>query len=251
MRRKKTGRSKVKILNTASINKGDFPLLKNSQIVFEHAVHSVSSFYKLYQKGRKGSAGSTSHEEQDLLRAMLVFACSGLDDVVKQMIKDSLPKIIQQDIEGKGARQEFQKFVERRMKRVNSAEGAEKTLIVDTSFIAQVITSNEPRATLLRFLQDYLLEDSLQSRDQVLKVAAHFAITKDQVLADPETTKDAFDIRNDIIHEMDVDLSGKGKGQKKRRVRGAPDMIKYCENVLNISVAFINVVAERIYGHTS
>ena len=251
-------RKKLKTLSINPLNSGDSPFLKNSQTVFGHAVNSVSSFYTIYQKIRKGSgAGSTTHEEQDLLRAMLVFACSGLDAVVKQLIKDVLPEIINRDIEGKGARQEFRKFVERRMKRVNLCEGDEKVSkeekipALDTNFIAHVLTSNEPKTALLSFLQDYLLGDSLQSRDQLLKAAAHFAITRDQVLADPETTKTAFDIRNNIIHEMDVDLSTKGQGQKKRRVRGAPDMVKYCENVLNIGVCFINVVTERIYGHSS
>lgn len=245
-------KKKNKVLDINSLMPGDFHILKNTQIVFQHAVNSVSSFYTIYQKLRKGrGAGSTTHEEQDLLRAMLVFACSGLDAVVKQLIKDSLPDIINLDIEGKGARQEFQKFVERRMKRVNNNEIDEKIPSVDTNFIAQIITSDKPKTMLFNFLQSHLLSDSLQSRDQLLKVAAHFAITKDQVLKDFGMTKDVFEVRNDIIHEMDVDLSGKAKGQKKRHGRGESDMVKYCVNILNIGVCFINVIAERIYGHTS
>lgn len=248
----KTKRKKIKTLNINLLRTGDCPFLKNTQTVFQHAVNSVSSFYTIYQKLRRGrGAGSTTHEEQDLLRAMLVFACSGLDAVVKQLIKDSLSEIINRDADGKGARQEFQKFVERRMKRMNNSEAEEKIPFVDTNFIAQVLTSNEPKTALLRSLRDYLLSDSLQSRDQLLKVAAHFAITKDQVLANFDMTKTVFEVRNDIIHEMDVDLSGKAKGQKKRRGRGESDMVEYCENIFNIGVCFINVVAEKIYDNPS
>jgi len=226
----------------------DMTELKNAIIVFQYALDSVNSFYKVYQMNRKGSKGSTTHEEQDLLRAMLVFACSGLDAVVKQLIKDSLNKVIEKDDQGKGARKEFQKFVERRIKRNDIADDGNKQFQIDTNYIAQVLTSPDPKIKLLSSLQKYLSDDSLQSRDQLLKAAAHFAITKDQLLTDADMTQKAFNIRNEIIHEMDVDLNEIAKGRKKRKMRSSSEMVGYANNIANVALNFINMVANKING---
>jgi len=235
---------KVKIKNIKKIDvpvivDGDFDELKNAKIVFEHATNSVNQFYKLFQKNRKGVKGSTTHVEQDLLRAMLVFSCSGLDAVVKQLIKDSLAAVINKEI---GAQQEFQKFIERKMKKGN-IEDKEK-FAIDTNWIAAILASSIPRDYLTNALQKNLTDDSLQSRDQLLKIAAHFAITQADVLGDPDTTKKAFDVRNEIIHEMDTNLSG----QKKRRQRAEKEMVKYSENILSVGTKFINIVHKKLYA---
>ncbi len=57
--------------------------------------------------------GMTTDEEQDLLRAMLVSAASGLDAMTKQLIREALPIIIQI---GKEALAELEKFVTRRLR---------------------------------------------------------------------------------------------------------------------------------------
>jgi hypothetical protein len=99
--------------------------LKNATIILGHAVDSVNQFYKLFQKNRKGIKGGTTHQDQDLLRAMLVFSCSGLDAVIKQLIKDALPSVI---IKEPGAKKEFQNFIERKMKKNNSNDNEKVTM---------------------------------------------------------------------------------------------------------------------------
>ena len=37
--------------------------------------------------------GRTSDQDQDLLRAMLVFACAGVDAAMKTLIEDALPRL--------------------------------------------------------------------------------------------------------------------------------------------------------------
>lgn len=243
-------KSEIKIIKTKPLYAGNLIELKNAAVVFQYTVDSVNNFYRVYQESRTGSKGSTTHEEQDLLRAMLVFSCSGLDAVVKQLIKNSLEKVIEKDLSGVGARKEFQKFVERRIKKVTINNDEDKPLQIDVNFVSQVLTSLEPKKELLRSLQKSLTDDSLQSRDQLLRAAAHFAITKDEMLTDSEETKTAFDIRNDIIHEMDVDLEASSQGKKKRKMRGAPEMIKYTQNILNVGCSFINTVNQKINGTT-
>lgn len=53
-------------------------------------------------------------EEQDILRAMLIFSSAGLDSMVKQLIRDALPEIIRKS---EGAFEMFKTHIERKMKR--------------------------------------------------------------------------------------------------------------------------------------
>ena len=209
--------------------------LKNAVLVFGQTVDAANTFYELFQNSRQGSKGTSSHAEQDLLRAMLVFACSGLDAVVKQLVEDSLPAVIEKE---EGAQLQFQKFVERRLKK----GGDEKEKQLDAALLASLFAGKTPRNRLLDLLKRELTDDSLQSQDQLLKVAAYFAITRDQVMAVPDSTKKAFAARNQIIHEMDVDLAGK----KKRRQRAVQSMVGYCENILEIARAFVATVDAKL-----
>lgn len=218
--------------------------LKNALIVFKQAIAAANEFYKIYQKFRKGSKGTTGHAEQDLLRAMLVFACSGLDAVVKQLIADALEPVVNRDI---GAQKEFQKFVERRLKKGIVADEKERSAStpitsLDTTLLASILVQENPRSQLIELLKIGLSDDSLQSKDQLLRVAAHFAITRDQVMTNEEETKKGFDTRNEIIHEMDVDLSGR----KKRRQRKRDQMVTLSENMLSIASRFIMAVKGKL-----
>jgi hypothetical protein len=60
-------------------------------------------------------------------------------------------------------------------------------------------------------------------------------------MAHDKVTKEAFDARNQITHEMDVDLRD-GKG---RRNRAYDDMVRWSENIAEISRAFIERVEAK------
>jgi hypothetical protein len=68
-----------------------------------------------------------------------------------------------------------------------------------------------------------------------LKVAAHFALTKDEVMANDKVTQEAFTARNQIAHEMFIDL----QSRKGRRERNYEDMVRWCENIAEVSRCFI------------
>ena len=176
---------------------------------------------------------------------MLLFACSGLDAVVKQLIQDALEHVLRHD---DGAQREFKKFAERRLKKGPIGEDRDRSVAnqnsADVSFLAELLVSFDPRSLLIPALTNALVADSLQSRDQLLKVAAHFALTKDDVMANDRATKEAFDARNQIAHEMDVDLQN-GRG---RRERDYPTMVRWCENIAEVSYSFIEKTAIKIEG---
>lgn len=87
-----------------------------------------------------------------------------------------------------------------------------------------------------------LTGDSLQSRDQLLKVAAHFALTQDDILAADKVTKEAFEARNQLAHEMDIDF----RAEHRRRDRAYSDMVRWSENILHVARTFITRVSDKI-----
>ena len=70
-------------------------LHENSQFILCSAHDAASSFLDTFNKVREArqAKGTPTDEEQDLLRAMLLFATAGLDSMVKQLVtdRDTLP----------------------------------------------------------------------------------------------------------------------------------------------------------------
>jgi hypothetical protein len=233
-------------LATTTIDEGG----KHDALVFAIRIHNqamaaIENFHELYLDSQhsKSEEEEHSHGEQDLLRAMLLFACSGLDAVVKQLITDSLGPILHHD---EGAQQQFKIFVERRLKKSSATDDRDRisssSAVTDVGLLADLLVSVDPRSKLIGVLTENLKAESLQSVDQLLRVAAHFALTKDDIMADDKATREAFRARNQITHEMDVDLpSG-----KDRRERDYKTMVLWTENVAEISSRFIGQIEAKV-----
>ncbi|MDR0591581.1 MAG: hypothetical protein LBG75_03470 [Candidatus Nomurabacteria bacterium] len=207
----------------------------NSALILENTVKSVNDFYALFQV-----KSTAEGRKQDLLRAMLVFACSGLDAVIKQLIKDSLAGVIDAD---QGARQEMVKYVSRSVLQKGIGNEPEQNIRqINTDRLADLLISDNPKRDIVSMHVRNLCSDSLQSKDQILKIASSFAITSDAIMGDPDTIRTAFMVRNQIIHEMDVDLSD----DRNRRERTEDVIKKYCEEILLVGKKFIAVVSGKL-----
>jgi hypothetical protein len=170
-------------------------------------------------------------EEQDLLRAMLLFASSGLDSLVKQLIRDALPTILETS---PAATKMFKTFIERRLR---SGEN------IDHRLLADVIGDREPRARLVQLLVDELTSRSLQSTEELLKAGASFDIPSDEIARDPRRLTDIFRARNQIAHEMDVDFT---RPNRSRRPRARQGMVTYTNEIFRVANAFLTGVDSRI-----
>ena len=144
---------------------------------------SASSFLDLFEKERKRrkAKGTPTDEEHDLLRATLLFASSGLDSMVKQLVLDALPTVIDRD---RGANELFKSFLERRFRRGDG---------VDLKLLAAAIAYRTPRLALINELVIDLRSSSLQSKDQLFKVLAHFNIASRDVTDNPDRLQEIFD----------------------------------------------------------
>lgn len=199
---------------------------------------AASSFLDIFESERKRrkAKGAPTDEEQDLLRAMLTFATSGLDSMVKQMVQDALPKVVRND---KGASEMFRSHIEKRMQKDDK---------LDHKFLATILSSRFPQRELITDLVDSICAASLQSKDQLLRVAAFFNIESKTIMNNPQIVKEIFETRNQISHEMDVDFS---QTNRSRRSRRKEDMIKFTNEILQIANAFLTQVESKLLRKSS
>ena len=97
---------------------------------------------------RSADVENPTDHEQDLLRAMLVFASSGLDAMAKQLIADALPVVIAGH---DAARDQLRIFVERRLRTPDSEE-----------LLAEALVADDGRAVVVQRLVSELRAGSLQ-----------------------------------------------------------------------------------------
>ncbi|MDE0225731.1 MAG: hypothetical protein OXP28_11400 [Gammaproteobacteria bacterium] len=164
---------------------------------------------------------------------MLTFAGSGLDSMLKQLVQDALPAVLDNH---QGARSQFQKFVERRLRQNDEGHLARR-------FIADVLVAPDPRGHLVkRFVQE-LRSASLQSVEMIQKVGAAFDIESNVLVPDRNTLKEVFDARNQIVHELDVDFNDP---ESHRRTRQVDDMKTKTDALFAVSLRFLDQVNRRL-----
>ncbi len=206
-----------------------------AHVILKNAIKSANSFLGQFEslKAARGSAGTTTDQEQDMLRAMLTFASAGIDSVVKQLIRDTLSEIASSG-SNEGVHQSFVTFVERKLKREDDK---------GISLIAEVITHKTPRNYLLKEWVDDLTSYSMQSVEQLSTAAAAFDIPTHEITNDLRKLREVFSVRNQIVHEMDVNF---GTAQRKRRPRQRDVMVVHTSLLLDVSKSFLAQVDKRL-----
>jgi hypothetical protein len=194
---------------------------------------AASSFLGTFEITRtnRGAKGASTDVEQNLLRAMLIFSSSGLDSMVKQLVKDSLGLVIEKN---EGAQKMFESYVEKRLKKSDE---------LDLRFLSKLLANQEPRNILIQDLVNTICSSSLQSKEQLLKVAANFDLPTIEISTDLKKLEDIFLARNQISHEMDVDFT---QPIRSRRPRQKQMMIEYTEEILRISNSFLCGISKRL-----
>lgn len=210
-------------------------LCLNGYNILLTANKTCGSFLSSFEQVRRdrNARGTPTDSEQDLLRAMLVFASSGLDAVIKQLVLDALPSVLNSNNGDNGAAARFAVFVEKHM--VRDAKGA-------AEIMSRSITSLSPRDTLIQWFQSNLTSESLQSKDQVFQIASYFDIPTKSLCADIKKFTDAFGIRNKIIHELDIDFQQTNRNRSPRRRN---DVVANVNLLLEISEKFLLEVDKR------
>lgn len=202
------------------------PKLQRSYIILCNAHDTASSFIETFASVRmaRNALGTPTDEEQDLLRASLVFSSAGLDSLAKQLIKDALPSVIDSS---KPASTMFAKFVEKRLRQGDQANYA---------LLSGALVSQNSRAQLVSMYIWELTSGSLQSCEAILKAGAAFDIKSADLTSDPVKLKATFDVRNKIVHEMDVDFDHLNRNRCSRALRR---MVSHCNRVFGVANEFL------------
>jgi hypothetical protein len=182
------------------------------------------------------TAGRPNEQEQDLLRAMLVAACAGVDAATKTLIRDALPELADRSHE---VQSKLDEFAERYL----SEAGA-----VSPRSLARVLAHEvSPRTAIVEAMTFEMTGGSLQSADQLLSVCSSFGIQDKELTDRVLGIKDAFVARNEIVHEMDM---SSGADRWTRRLRSMTPMISMANGVLAVGQEIINRVAEALGGES-
>lgn len=186
------------------------PQIWNAYLILGYTHESATALLdalRLVRKQRPAKRGALTDEEQDLLRAMLVMAASGLDAMTKQIIRDILPTLCLRD---EAVAMKFVEFAARQIR--GDAEGI---ITGETSkLLAKVLTGDSPKQALIEEYIGHLTGGSLQSVEELYKVTA--ALTISPGVIDRGTLQPIFKTRNAIVHELDIDFSAPRRNRNSR-----------------------------------
>jgi hypothetical protein len=215
---------------------------ERAALILEHTHESVAALLKAFdlarsvRGGKKPSRGMTTDEEQDLLRAMLVMAAAGLDSMTKQLIRDALPLIVHSN---ERARDGLEKYLARQL------TGDVELITAGRSpkFVAMLLSSSDlPQRAAAKYVE-HLTAASLQSAEELLKIGAAFGLTGAELTTDFQTLRPIFGVRNKIVHELDIDLTG---ARRKRNLRGKADLVRYSNALLAAGGDLIGAVNRQL-----
>lgn len=157
---------------------------------------------------------------------MLLFAGAGLDACAQQVVRDALPRLAAERPE---ARKALVGFGARKLRR----QGETDTGQIDARFLAEALIG-DPETTLIEALVDELTGSSMQSVEELKRVAAHLGLTSDSALMKKvNAVSEAFGVRNRISHDMDIKFtSHRGRNRKLRK---RADMVKDANALLGVA----------------
>ena len=218
------------------------PRVAKANLILEYAREARGAFQELFDRsrgGRRKTGGATTSVEQDLMRAMLAFSAAGLDALLKQLIRDTLRDIARHDI---AVQSEMEAFVFRSMR--GDADAADQK--AGRRFLARVLVAPSPQD---RIVEDYIRDltgESLQSAEQVIKAVKALGLDPQTLEIDAEMLRKIFLARNQMIHDMDIDLGAVKPQARKRRSRQVETMTEYSDHLLNLADRIVDEVEKKL-----
>lgn len=204
---------------------------EKSQKVLDALQESISSFQKLL--------GTINDDltKQNVLRSMILFSCSGLDAIIKQLVIETLESVIERDVE---TQKQLRSFAARQLRN----NGDKYTVL------AELITAKNSRTLLIEMLKKNLTYNSLQSIDELRRVTGYFNIKLDTLIdkSNENVLDQAFRTRNEIVHQMDVKTELK---QLQYNIHGIDEVNGFYETIKAFACKFIEKVNEKLKGEVT
>lgn len=184
----------------------------------------------------KSAVGAPTAVEADLYRAAIVFAGAGLDATLKQLVRFALSDLL---LISEEAERNFEKFVVRTL-----SQGSDE---VRPGPLAKLLISSSPREELLSSYLYDLTGSSLQSTEEVHRTVAAFGIKDPSLTKEIKALQTLFEVRNQIVHELDL-VHVREKGDRTRRTRRLATTEELCFASLKVGQLIINEVAKLLGG---
>ena len=189
------------------------------------------------RRGTEGASprGMTTHAEQDCLRAMLVMAAAGLDAMMKQIVRDALPALVASD---DAVKEEFEKFISRRIR----GEGGLVEPASSRDFLARILAAPSHQSQAIEeYIQD-LAGGSLQSPKELMRISQALGL-RPLTKENQRKLRKIFDIRNDIIHELDINFA---EPRRIRNMRRVSDMTAHANALLATGYNILTEVVSKL-----
>lgn len=199
----------------------------------EAVLENLQKIRELRRQETGDIRGRLPANEEDLLRAAIIFTGAGLDATLKQLIRDALPRLLETSEQ---AQAKFEAFAREEL---GTAE------IADARAIARYLTSANPRD---RLIEDYiyaLTGSSLQSAEEVQKTAAALGIDDPKLRKRINGLRDLFVARNEISHELDLQRPER-QGDRARRSRPISGTKTLCHEGLEVGQLIINAAGLQL-----
>lgn len=219
---------------------------QSSYLILKYAHDTAESLLEAFSSIRSArhAMGTPTDEEQDLLRAMVVFAGAGIDSMTKQLIRDALP-VMASTLQTTRARME--KLGARHLQRAVSLDtgqdDSESVLTINPQRLVKVLFAETPRAGMLELLVSDLTAGSLQSAGELYRVLDYLGVDKHSIGPTEKELREVFDCRNSLIHEMDIDFS---QPNRNRFPRPKTHMVRYAKTLLSASKAILKSIDDQL-----
>jgi len=152
-------------------------------------------------------------------------------------VRDALPRLVAEHTD---ARDALTAFAARRLRRQADTEVGG----IDARFLAELLLG-DPEENIIEALIDELTGSSIQSVEELKRVAAHLGVVGDkQLMRCLDAVREAFRVRNRIAHDMDINFFDSKR--RNRTARKRADMVRESNNLLAAGEALVLAV-DRVF----
>ena len=218
----------------------------NAYRFLEGAHKSVSGLFEALDRlstarrsANSSQVGTMKRDEEDVVRAAIVFAASGVDAAMTRLVSDAGPLLIR--ISGSAARAGYVEFLK---KGLPTGTGGVDSLLRDS------IVMDEPSEMLLHWWVSERTRSSFQGTNDIKKrVRGALGIPSARVTdASIDTLQGFFTARNQIVHDMDYERKDQPNTTGRRR-RRSEDAAQLCDEAFAVAADLINATAELMKRH--
>jgi hypothetical protein len=137
------------------------------------------------------------------------------------------------------AKKELEVFVQRRI----VLEGVGRVANERVGLLARVLSAESQQKQVIEEYIDDLTAGSLQATEELIRTTKALGLEPEACNITRREVDPIFKVRNEIIHDLDMNLSGR---QRKRNLRRQGDMVKHANTVLGIAQALLLGVSDAV-----